>query len=193
MTDPGDPLDAGLRLARVLEAHRISYALGGALAYGLWGVPRATVDVDVNVFVGPERLGEVFRALESIGIEVDEEEARRANDRQGMFAVRFGLFRVDVFTPSIEFYREAERTRVRKTVERQEAYFLSAEALAVFKLLFFRPKDLVDLQRMIAVQGPRLDTAYVRRNVAAMMGEDDERVAKWDELVATHGAEPTKT
>lgn len=52
---------------------------------------------------------------------------------------------------------------------------------------FFRPKDLVDLQRLIAVQGPRLDTAYVRSHVAGMVGEPDERVVKWDELVAAHG------
>lgn len=62
---------------------------------------------------------------------------------------------------------------------------LSAESLAVFKLLFFRPKDIVDLQRLIAVQGERLDTNYVRRHLVEMMGEDDERVGKWDELLAT--------
>ena len=43
---------------------------------------------------------------------------------------------------------------------------------------------MVDLQRLLAVQGRRLDTAYVRRHVVEMMNEDDERVARWDELVA---------
>lgn len=51
-------------------------------------------------------------------------------------------------------------------------------------MLFFRAKDIVDLQRLIAVQGDRLDRAYVREWLVRMMGDDDERVRKWDELVA---------
>ena len=188
MTEPGDPLEAGLAIARALDEHGISNALGGALAYGLWSVPRATVDVDVNVFVQAEQLGAVFAALRSLGIELDQEAAARQNTRDGMFVTRFGPYRVDVFTPSIDFSWEAERTKVRRSIEGQEADFLSAEALAVFKLMFFRAKDLVDLQRLLAVQGTRLDAAYVRRSIAGMMGEDDERVAKWDELVAAHSS-----
>jgi hypothetical protein len=47
-TAPENPVDAGLRIAAALEAAGISYALGGALAYGIWAVPRATVDVGVG-------------------------------------------------------------------------------------------------------------------------------------------------
>jgi hypothetical protein len=103
-----------------------------------------------------------------------------------MFVVSFGAFRIDVFVPSIEFSWEAGRSRVGHPIEGREIYFLSAEALSVFKLLFFRGKDLVDLERLIAVQGARLDVAYVREKIVAMMGEDDPRVAAWDRLVAEH-------
>jgi hypothetical protein len=183
MKSPGDPLEAGLAIARALEERGIKYAIGGALAYGLWGVPRATIDVDLNVFTDDEGLRVVVDALRSLGITADEGQAREGSRRRGMFSVRFGPFRVDIFTPSIAFYLEAERTRVRQTVEGQQAWFLSAEALAVFKLLFFRAKDLVDLERLLAVQGERLDHVYVRRQIVSMMGEDDERVVRWDELV----------
>lgn len=45
---PEDPLDAALRIAAAFEAARVSYALGGALAYGLWAIPRTTVDVNAQ-------------------------------------------------------------------------------------------------------------------------------------------------
>jgi hypothetical protein len=61
-------------------------------------------------------------------------------------------------------------------------WFLSAEALAVFKLLFFRGKDMVDLERLVAVR-PELDRAYVRERIVEMMGEDDARTQRWDEIV----------
>ena len=185
--DPADPLDAALAVADVFEARGISYAVGGALAFGLWGVPRSTVDVDFNVFVRPDDLGGVIAALESLGIVVDGDAARRASEVDGMFSVRMGRFRVDLFSASIDFAWEAERRRVKRKVEGRDLWFLSAESLAVFKLLFFRTKDVADLQRLIAVQGSRLDTGYVREAVAGMLGEDDERIREWDALVRAHG------
>jgi hypothetical protein len=53
----------------------------------------------------------------------------------------------------------------------------------VFKLLFFRGKDVVDLERLVAVRD-ELDRAYVRRWIVDMMGDADERVRRWDEIVA---------
>jgi hypothetical protein len=183
---PDDPLDAALAICRVLELGPIPYAIGGALAFGLWGVPRATVDVDLNIFTEDDRLDEVVAALDELGISCDISEIRTQAEREGRFVLRHGAFRIDVFTPSIEFAWEAERTRVLQTVEGQDVWFLSAEALAVFKLLFFRPKDIVDLERLVAVQGERLDVGYVRQHMVAMMGEDDPRVSEWDRLVALH-------
>ena len=91
--------------------------------------------------------------------------------------------RIDLFTPSIPFAWEAARTARRVISPLGAMNFLSAEAMAVFKLLFFRPKDLVDLEKLLAVQRADLDSAYIRRWVAEMMGEDDERVAAWDAMV----------
>jgi hypothetical protein len=185
MDVPTDPLEAGLALAQAFEAAGISYALGGALAYGIWGIPRATLDVDINIFVDDDQFARVAEVLASLGISADPAHLERESRARGLCVVRYGPYRVDLFTPSIPFSREAERTRRQVDMEGRRAYFLSAEALAVFKLLFFRPKDLVDLERLVEVQGPALDIAYVRRELAAMMGEDDARVRRWDELTAS--------
>jgi len=186
MTAPTDAFEAGIQVAQALERHAVPYALGGALAYGQYGIPRATNDVDVNVFVGPERLRDVFAALRELGVTVDDAAARDAAAREGLIVLRFGDYRLDVFTPSIDFSWEAERTRVRHTADGVSVWFLSAEALCVFKLLFFRGKDIVDLERLIAVRAAALDAAYVRARIVAMLGEDDARVTTWDQLCAAH-------
>lgn len=136
-------------------------------------------------------LGRVFAALRSLGLDVDEARAAQQARDDGMFMLHYGPFRLDLFVPSIPFAWEAAKTRVSYPAQPylERAWFLSAEALCVFKLLFFRSKDLVDLERMIARLGPRLDAATVRRHVAEMMGEGDPRVAKWDELVREFGPE----
>lgn len=180
---PESALEAGLAIAGALEAAGIDHALGGALAFGLWAVPRGTLDVDVNVFVELDGLGEVVSALDGLGVEVDPARARDEAAREGMFVAWWGPVRVDVFVPSIAFAWEAARTRRRVEIEGRPTWFLSPEALAVFKLLFFRPKDLVDLERLVEVQGPDLDAGYVRRWIVEMLGEDDERVGRWDAIV----------
>jgi hypothetical protein len=151
-----------------------------------WGIPRATVDVDINVFVDDARLDEALDALErTLGIVVDRASARRGHDERGLIVLMSSAgMRIDVFTPSIDFSWEAARTATRQRILGTEVSVLSAEALAVFKLLFVRSKDIADLERLVATQQRNMDLGYVRRHLAAMMGEDDPRVAKWDELVA---------
>jgi hypothetical protein len=102
----------------------------------------------------------------------------------GQFVAHLGPWRIDVYVPSIDFSWEAARTRQERVWRGRSYWFLSAEALCVFKLLYFRPKDLVDIERLLATQGPRLEAAYVRRWLVEMMGDEDVRVKKWDELVA---------
>lgn len=180
---PDDAFDAALRIARCFELRQVPYAIGGALAYGQYGIPRATHDVDLNAFVEPPRLMEVIEALQAAGVTVDPARAARDAAEQGMFIGHLAELRVDVFTPSIDFSWEALRTRVRHAIGSESFWFLSSEALSVFKLLFFRSKDIADLERLIAVYGKRLDVEYVRNQVIAMMGADDARVETWARLV----------
>jgi hypothetical protein len=166
----------------------LPYAIGGALALAIAGVPRGTADVDVNAFVPESDVDHFVETFRALGIDIDPAAARARADRDGMFVGRWDGMRIDVFLPSIPFSLEAERTRVRVTDDTGwSGWFLSAEALAVFKLLFFRGKDIVDLERLVAVRTEGLDHGYVRRWIADMMGEGDERVRRWDEIVAGFG------
>ena len=61
---------------------------------------------------------------------------------------------------------------------------LSAEDLVVFKLLLFRGKDVVDVERLVATRSDLLDRHYVRTWLVACVGEDDERVRRWDVISA---------
>lgn len=180
---PSNAADAGLEIARALEADQIPYALGGALALGAHGVPRGTLDVDINVFVDDATLPRLVACLRALGVDLELEIALRSAARDGMFIGHWAGMRIDVFTPSIPFAHEAGRTRVLLTDRSgQSIWFLSSEAIAVFKLLFHRPKDVADLERLCAVQGPALNRAYVRDWIVEMLGPADERVATWDRV-----------
>ncbi len=188
MSSPLDAGEAAERVADALEEASVPYAIGGALAMGVHGYPRGTLDVDVNVFVELDGVPRVLSVLHHLGMEVDDGAARSRAERDGMFVARLDGLRVDVFVPSIPFSWEAARTRVCVSRGDRALWFLSPEALVVFELLFFRGKDRVDLERFVAARAGRLDHAYVRRWIAGMMGDDDERVELWDSLVRRFGS-----
>ena len=177
--------DVALRVVAALEDAGLTCAIGGALAFGRWVRPRSTLDADINVFVDEERYDDVLDALEAIGVATDRTESLRRFERGDVAIMRLDGIRVDLFVPSIPFYEDAERTIVTVDVDGRPVPFLSPETLAVFKLLFFRGKDLRDLEAMVEELGPTLDVAWVRARVASMMGEDDERVSAWDAIVAS--------
>lgn len=172
------------RLVDVLERSGVPYVLGGALSLAAWSEPRATADVDVVLWLPEERWAEAVALVASAGVALDAAVALRQARERGMFVGMVGPVRVDAFVPSIPFYDVALARRARATVLGRESWVHSAEVLAVFKLLFFRPKDLIDIERMLRVRGPDFDRSFVRAAIVEMMGPDDPRIAKWDEIAA---------
>jgi len=184
----GDPLgsliEAVAAVVDAFERSEIDYALGGAIAYSAWAEPRATRDVDLNLWLPLERLDEGLAVLENIGVALDRGRAHTEAAERGMFVGRLGEYRIDVFIPSVPFYDEALRRRVRTRIADRDTWVLSAETLAVFKMLFFRPKDQADVGRLLQIQRGRLDLRFVRRWLVDMLGPEDERVATWDRMVS---------
>jgi hypothetical protein len=149
-----------------------------------YGASRATLHIDVNIFLEATALSPALEALAGLGVTLSPNQAERDASTNGLVVTRVGPYRLDLFTDSIPFCAEARRTRVRISLPGRDAWFLSAEALSVFKMLFFRLKDVVDLERLIAVQ------SYVRAQLVGMVGVEDPRVARWDRLVASDVSEP---
>jgi hypothetical protein len=174
-----------------LEAANIPYAFGGAIALSAWSEPRATTDVDLNLWVRDEELPAAVDVLRNAGVAIDLADAQNGARERGMFAAPHGSYRVDVFVPSVPFYDEALTRRLRVTLANLETWVLSPESLAVFKMLFFRPKDIVDLARLIEVQQPPVDAAFVRGWLIDMVGPEDPRIEKWDELTR-HSPRPMR-
>lgn len=183
MTDVPSAPEVARLLADALEKAHIPYAVGGAIAYGLHAPPRATNDVDLNIFLGADEAGRALDALEGAGASVERASALRSARERGDFIVRFRGMRIDCFVPSIELSQSAA-TRVRKAaLLGRPISILSAEDLTLFKLLFFRAKDIADVERLVRFQGERLDRAYIRLWLVRTVGEKDDRVAAWDRIV----------
>ena len=73
-----------LLIEAALQTARIPHAFGGAIALAYYATPRATIDIDVNVFVESNRADDVLAALRRLGAgEPPESEwVRLRRDRQ---------------------------------------------------------------------------------------------------------------
>lgn len=175
-----DIAEAAKRVAQALEVAGVDYAIGGALALGIHGTLRATRDVDVNVFCEPAQLSKALAALAGAGVKVNEATALQEASTEGWFTGWLDAVRIDVFVPSIDFSWEAARRRVQRSFAGTLLWFLSAESLCIFKLLFFRTKDLADLEQL--VRTTELDRVWVKETISSLMGAEDERVAAWSRI-----------
>ena len=171
-------------LAALLEAHRIPYAVGGAIALFYWGEPRGTVDIDINIFLPQSEADRVLTALRELGIVDDLDSARRAILATGQTRVDFNGTLLDLFFSNVEFHDSSSKRVRRVPFEGREINVLSAEDIVVYKAMFNRRKDWADIEQVLYMQAERFDFVYARDWIARMAGVDDVRVVEFDTVAS---------
>ena len=160
---------------RALDAAGVPHAFGGALALA-WCTQqaRATIDIDVNVFVPPDDAEAVLTAMpdEVAWTEVDV----AAIERDGQVRVWWDDTPVDVFTSTTAFHEEVGTRIRREHFAGEEVPFLDCRDLAVFKAFFDRTKDWADLEAM--AEAGSLDVVAVAGVLARHLGADDQRIER---------------
>jgi hypothetical protein len=155
MSELGDQL---LAVHSGLDAAGIPHAIGGAIALGYCVLEaRGTRDVDVNVFVGPERAREVFAAMPA-GVEFSGAQLERA-ERDGQVRLRWGITPVDLFFSVLPFHDHVESHTREVPFEGRMIPVLDCTALAVFKAMFDRTQDRADIEAMAEARTLDFDEA----------------------------------
>lgn len=159
---------------------QIAHAFGGALALAYYAEPRATIDVDVNVFIPPDRHGAVLSALSPLGVE--PRGASPADiERDGQCRWWWGRNPIDVFF-AYDALHEAMRDAVTLVPFGEDRIpILSAEHLVVCKAVFDRAKDWLDIEQVIAAED-ELDHPEVDRWLTRILTPDDPRIERFQEL-----------
>jgi hypothetical protein len=184
------PAEAARRIGEVLDEDRIAYAIGGALALGVWGAPRATNDVDLSIFLPRIEVPRAIDSLERAGVILAREQAAKEVERIGLFVGKLGRIRIDVFLSEHPQY-VAMAARARRIVDPNgwSGAYLSAEDITLYKLLYDRDKDRADLARLFAAR-PDLDVAYIRHWLSQMVSPGDSRLATLSDLERRFIARP---
>jgi len=161
-------------IAASLDAATIPYAFGGALALAYaTEEPRGTRDIDVNLFVPAGDAERAFAALPAgVHWSADEVETARRDEQVRLW---WDDTPVDLFFAAHDFHLAADARAEVVAFADATIRVLGAEDLAVFKVLFDRSKDWVDIETMI--ESETLDLDEVVRHVHDLLG-DDPRVER---------------
>jgi hypothetical protein len=165
---------------RALADAKVPHAIGGALALAYYAEPRATIDVDVNVFVATDAWRRVSEALGLVGVDVGADEL--ALERDGQVRLWWDQNPVDVFFAYDPFHDEMKTAVRRVPFAGATMPILSPEHLAVCKAMFDRPKDWLDIEAMLVVTDP-LDVGSIESWLRRMVGADDQRLEKLGDLL----------
>jgi hypothetical protein len=157
-------------LADAFTSAGIPHAFGGALALAYaTEEPRGTRDIDVNVFVESSRVDEVFAALPAAVArsERDTESVRR-DDQVRLFWDDTPL---DLFFSAGPMHDVAARRTRDVDFSGRRIAVIAPEDLTVFKMLFDRSKDWVDIEAML--ESGTVDVAAAIAAVTPLLGDDD--------------------
>jgi hypothetical protein len=169
------PLTLAERVAELDRAlAKIPHAFGGALALAYYADPRATIDIDLNVFVAPGRFAEVAAPLIELGVSAGDPAVAALVAADGQARVMWETTPIDLFFAYDAFHDAARRALRTVPFADGSIPILAAEHLVVCKVVFNRPKDWVDIDAMLAA-GAHVDAAEVLRWVGRIAGDEDPR------------------
>ncbi len=151
----------------------IPYYIGGSIASSLYGIARATMDVDVVADIALSNVSSLYGLLEK-QYYIEEQMIRDAIQKGGSFNIIHldTMIKIDVFTRTKDPYSQSAFTRRLKDrlVEHEQDsdfYFSSPEDIILSKLNWYEmgnrvsERQWLDVLGVIKVQGESLNMEYL--------------------------------
>jgi hypothetical protein len=131
-----------------LHSHHVKYVVIGGIAAVLYGVPRATFDLDILIEATPENASRLLEALLEAGLGT-----AALTTTENVLANEITVFndrvRIDAqtSTPGLQF-ADAWKNRATMNYQGQEFYVVSLDDLIASKSAAARPVDLEDVKML---------------------------------------------
>lgn len=159
----------------LLREANLAHAFGGALALA-WCTERAraTIDMDVNIFVPTSHATEVLAALpDEIKVSSVQQSALQT---EGQVRLWWNKTPVGIFLNTTDLHEPmVSRAKFERFYDR-DIPFLCCNDLALFKAFFNRTKDWADIEEML--HAGTINATSLAATLSQHLGSDDERIRK---------------
>jgi hypothetical protein len=164
-----------------LARAEIAHAFGGALALAYYAEPRATIDIDINVFVPPSDHDRVQTALQPVGVQPLD---ALLTTRDGQCRTWWDDTPIDLFFAYDELHRAMRGALRTLPFGEDRIPVLAPEHLVICKAIFDRPKDWLDIEQVL-VCVEDLDLGEIRASLQRIVGAQNPRCERFELTVAT--------
>jgi hypothetical protein len=171
-------------LERALRDAGIPHAFGGAIALAYYATPRGTQDIDVNLFVPASDLDRVLGVLAPLGVDPANQAVRLRTERDEQVRVSWDGTPLDLFFAYDPLHDACRERRRHVAFPGERIAILSAEDLAIFKVLFAREKDWRDLRELLFAQSASFDADYATGWLERILAPDDQRLDRFRSLLS---------
>lgn len=173
-------------VAALLDATGTPYMIIGGLANIVWGEPRATLDIDVTVWVEDWHIPAfVERLRERFALLVDQPLAFVAETR--VLPVESHGVRVDFIFGQLPFEQDAIARAKTLLLAGCSVRVCTPEDLILMKIVSDRERDVADAAALVRRRLSDLDLAYLEpriEEIAVLLGRSDirERWREWKQM-----------
>ncbi len=168
-------------LHRTLAELAVPHMVIGGLANALWGVPRATLDIDLTLWVEGPAIPSVIRSLCSRFTCLSENPEDFVRQTR-VLPVKVEGVKADLIFGLLPYEREAIGRAVIRQVAGEPVPFCTAEDLILHKIVSKRARDRDDVREVLQVQRGKLDLAYLEplvRDLASLL----DLPSLWDDYL----------
>jgi len=153
-------------LVRFLTHQKIRYAILGGIAVSIYGEPRFTQDIDVNIAFDKTKLDEFLRKARKQGFYPACAEVKKIAKKTGVIPLIFKKGRANagcdiIIAENLIEYSSIRRGRLKK-IGSVKARIITAEDLIIHKITSSRPKDIEDLKGILMRQKGKLNIKYIK-------------------------------
>ncbi|HLF17785.1 MAG TPA: nucleotidyltransferase [Candidatus Omnitrophota bacterium] len=154
------------QLVEFLSNERIKYVVLGGVAVSVYGEPRLTADIDVNVLLPKDKIFDFIKKAKKYGFYSLFPGMRKMAQRAGVISFGFKKGKISgkfdmIIAENILEYNAIERGKIKK-IEGTSLRLITPEDLIIHKIASSRPRDLEDLKGVLLRQKGKLDNKYIQ-------------------------------
>jgi hypothetical protein len=152
-------------LTKVFSLLEIEYAILGGLAVMIYGEPRLTVDIDVNISIAKEKIDVFLKTARKFGFYPIPKNIKLFIKSTGVIPLKFKKGKTEgrsdiILAENHLEYAAIKRARIKK-IDSISVKVVSPEDLIIHKITSDRPRDVADVGGILIRQKGKLDKEYI--------------------------------
>ncbi len=160
--------DALTDLSQFLSDNNINYMIIGGLANAVWGDPRATIDIDVTVWIEENEIQGAIAVFTSEYKSLVKSPADFIAKTRVLPMQAKNDVRIDVIFGALPFELDAVKRAIKINIDNTPVSFCSPEDLILLKIFSKRTKDLEDIRGIVKTRLNKLDMEYLEPRITEL-------------------------